>query len=211
LCEAKKILAIPLAVALLWGPSTATGTEPASIPDVDEVYPVFREWSGVRVLHIGDSNVAAGFTARLGQLVRGAGGSYQVSSWVGSRSKSWVTSGRLRTLLDEGAPHVVLVTLGTNSMKSSRPDLEAPWIRSLVRQIGPRRCFWTGPPPLLEDLHGYNEMAKEAATPCRYFDTRVMGFAPREDGKFHLTRHQGESWAMRVWSWMSTETGDDAL
>ncbi len=28
----------------------------------------------------------------------------------------------------------------------------------------------------------------------------------REDGRFHLTRSQGEAWARQVWRWMNGET-----
>jgi len=173
------------------------------IPPVDQVYPSPPDWTGVRVLHIGDSHVSAGLTAGLRKHLVHAGAIYKPQMWVGSRSKSWVASGRLRRLLDSFAPNAVVITLGTNAMANSSPDRYAHWIRKVVSHVGPRRCFWMGPPPLLEDTHGFNEMAAAAATPCRYFDTRPLGFEPRKDGKFHLTRAQGERWADAVWRWMN--------
>lgn len=181
----------------------AATPEPAPIPPVDEVYPLPPNWNGTRVLHVGDSHVSAGLTTRLRQLLRSAGAIYTPRMWIGSRSKSWVTSGRLRTALDSVSPNVVIVTLGTNAMGNDRLDRYATWIEKLVSHVGPRRCFWLGPPGLLDDTNGFNEMAKGACRPCRYFDTRALGFEPRADGKFHLTREQGVTWADHVWKWMN--------
>lgn len=187
------------------------------IPPVDHVYPPPPDWTGARVLHIGDSHVSAGLTARLRKHLTRAGAIYRPRMWVGSRSKSWVASGRLRRLLDSFAPNAIVITLGTNAMGNSRPDRYARWIRKVVSHVGPRRCFWMGPPSLLEDPHGFNEMAAAAAAPCRYFDSRSLGFEPRKDGKFHLTRAQGKLWADAVWRWMNEPApaaaweGSDAL
>ena len=60
----------------------------APIPSADEVYPDPPDWSGKRVLHIGDSHVSAGFTSRLGRLFREAGARYSPQMWIGSRSRS---------------------------------------------------------------------------------------------------------------------------
>lgn len=185
--------------------SAVAAVEIRPIEDVDEVYPPPISWSGRRVLHIGDSHVSAGLVAGLRKRIKAEGAVYKAIHWVGSRSKSWVVSGRLRRLLREHSPHVVIVTLGTNVIKTPRPKRNAPWIRSMVKMIGPRRCFWLGPPPLIADRHGFNEMAQSACKPCRYFDTRELGFSKREDGKFHLTKRQGRIWAQQVWQWMNGE------
>ena len=192
-----------LTILLVAATTAVAAAEVPRLADVDDVYPPAISWSGKRVLHIGDSHVSAGLTSGLRGHIKSEGARYKPVEWIGSRSKSWVVSGRFRRLLRKHAPHVVIVTLGTNVMKGRRQDLNAPWIRTLVRMIGPRQCFWIGPPSLIKDRFGFNEMAESASKPCRYFDTRVLGFRKRKDGKFHLSRRQGRAWADQVWMWMN--------
>jgi len=210
-----------LAAAYLLAASAAVAAKPigpaAPLPDVDEVYPAPVIWEGARVLHIGDSHVSRGLTGRLRIHLARAGARYRTEMWVGSRSKSWVASGRLAGLLSEHHPNVVLVTLGTNAMRSAHPEKYCQWIRSLSHRVGPRRCFWIGPPPLVEGKEDSEllDLLPEHSRPCRYFDTRQLGFSPRKDGKFHLTRRQGERWADAIWLWMNggidPNAGEDAL
>lgn len=196
-------IAIACGVLLFTG-SIAAHFPVTPVPDVDRVYPLSFDWTGLRILHIGDSHVYAGLTSTLRKHLRSGGARYTPVNWIGSRSKSWVASGKLRRLLDRHSPNVVIVTLGTNAMKIRKPKKYAHWIRSLVRRIGPRACYWMGPPSLLEDRFGFNEILAEASAPCRYFDTRKMGFPRREDHHFHLTRAQGERWGESVWEWMNS-------
>jgi len=203
-----------LSALLLAAAGTAGAAEVRQLDDVDDIYPPAIDWDGLRVLHVGDSHVSAGLVAGLRAHIRSAGGWYKPVNWVGSRSKSWVVSGRLRRLLQEHGPQVVIVTLGTNVIKERRPQRQVPWIRSMVKMIGPRRCFWLGPPPLINDRYGYNEMAASACRPCRYFDTRMLEFPKRKDGKFHLSAGQGRTWAEQVWAWMNGDwppARDDAV
>jgi hypothetical protein len=198
-----RLLASIRAALMIAASCCGAATDVIPIDAVDEVYPPPIAWDGKRVLHIGDSHVSAGLTAGLRQQLRQGGARYKPIYWIGSRAKTWVVSGRLKRLLRKHGPNVVIVTLGTNAMKNRHTDRHAPWIRSLVRLIGPRRCFWLGPPSLIRDRHRYNEMAESACKPCRYFETRVLGFQRRLDGKFHLTRSQGRHWASQAWSWMN--------
>ena len=195
-------------LALLASTTDAGLLPPAPLPSPDEVYPTPPDWRGVRVLHVGDSNVAAGLVAGLRKAFSGAGALYQPHGWVGSRSRSWVVSGLLTKLIREIAPQVVVVTLETNTLRSPRVDVNAAWVRRFVERIGPRRCYWLGPPPLVEDAYGYGPVLAEACAPCRYFDASRLPYPMREDGKFHLTRQQGLDWAERVWAWMNGPTDE---
>jgi hypothetical protein len=181
---------------------------PVPLPGVDEVYPEPIDWSGKRVLHIGDSHVSRGLISGLRKRVRRAGGRYRAETWVGSRSKSWVASGRLRREVEEYHPQIVIVTLGGNAIRNPHPHRFEPWIRALVEKIGPRRCFWIGPPSSIPDRHGLNEVLRSACRPCRYFETRRMELEAPSEWGVHLPPAQGRRWADRVWSWMN---GEDAL
>ncbi len=185
----------------LW--STTADSEPFEHPDVDDVYPIVPDWQELTILHIGDSHVSAGLKTTLKKILKDSGGHYVADCWVGSRSKSWVTSGRLKQLLKKHNPEVVIVTLGTNIIKNHKPHRHSGWVHALSLQLGKRICYWLGPPPLLDDLYGLNAMLKTNSKPCRYFDARILDIEKRADGKFHLSKHQGESWAEKVWLWMN--------
>jgi hypothetical protein len=192
-----------ITVALLLARGSGLLAGPLEIADVDEVYPEVPYWPKARILHIGDSHVSFGFKRALARRFREAGATFKQKSWKGSRTKSWVASGKARRLIAEFQPTVVVVTLGTNEMKYDKPERQLSWIRALVDRIGARMCYWLGPPPLIEDRRGYNDFVSHNVAPCRYFDSRVLEVGRRSDGRFHLTRAEGEAWAAMVWRWMN--------
>jgi hypothetical protein len=132
-----------------------------------------------------------------------AGSVFRQETWVGSKAKSWVISGKASDLMRSFQPNVVLITLGTNTMKTKKPERELSWIRALINRVHKAECYWIGPPPLIDDIHGYNEWLKQHIAPCRYFDSRVLNFQKRSDRKFHLTKEQGATWAELVWLFMN--------
>lgn len=199
-----KITNLPI-IAFSLLSATALGG-PIELAPVDEVYPIAPNWHGINVLHIGDSHVSAGLRSGLERQLKRVGANYHPVCWSGSRSKSWITSGRLKRLLKKHHPAVVIVTLGTNAMQHERKDLYSVWIRALAKQLNGRICYWLGPPPLIDDLIDFNRLLRVNSAPCRYFDSRVLGTPKRKDGKFHMTRTQGETWADTVWRWMNSET-----
>jgi hypothetical protein len=173
------------------------------IPEAEEVYPIVPNWQKARILHIGDSHLSFGFKREMARHFREAGAKFLQKRWKGSRTKSWITSGRAKHLIDVFRPTVVVVTLGTNEMKDDKPERNGSWVRALIDRIGNRICYWLGPPPLLEDKNGYNDFMAGHVAPCRYFDSRSLSLPLRDDGRFHLTRQQGETWAELVWRWMN--------
>jgi hypothetical protein len=201
--RAKTSITVSVAVALGLGCTLEVSAKPLPIPNVDTVYPFVPDWRVSRILHFGDSHVSSGLKASLARHFRQAGAQFHQERWVGSRSKSWVASGRLRHLIAAFRPNVVLITLGTNEMRSKTPSRSAAWIHEIVNGLNGAVCYWMGPPPLIEDKNGYNEMAKKAVKPCRYFDSRTLNMKPRSSGSFHLTRSQGTVWGDRVWHWMN--------
>jgi hypothetical protein len=197
----RSVTVLMLIAVLLHSSDTVAG--PLRIVDVDDAYPIIPEWPGLTVLHIGDSHVSAGLKIGLARHLKAVGALYLPICWVGSQAKSWVVSGKLRKLIVEHKPDVVIVTLGTNIMKNAAPSRYEGWVRALVEKLGGRTCYWLGPPPLLDDEKGFNEMLKTNTGPCRYFDARALSLSKRDDGKFHLTKAQGEAWAEQVWLWMN--------
>ena len=200
--------ALVVALALAASPTGAGLLPVAPLPSADEVYPTPPDWRGVRVLHFGDSNVAAGLVAGLRRAFTDAGAVYEAHGLVGSRSKTWIVSGLLTQLIREVAPRVVVVTLETNTLKSPRVEANAAWVRRVVARIGPRQCYWLGPPPLIDDAYGYGPILARACAPCRYFDTSRLPYPKPASGRFHLTRQQGLDWAERAWAWMNGKAGE---
>ncbi len=185
-----------------FGAKAPIGT-PLPIADVDDVYPMVRDWAHARILHIGDSQLSRGYKSTLAAFFAEAGATFQQETWVGSKAKSWVVSGRASNLMRSFRPNVVLITLGTNTLRYQKPARERSWVLALIDRTAGTECFWIGPPPLIDDLHGYNEWLKKNTAPCRYFDSRVMDFQKRSDRKFHVTSEQGAIWAERVWQFMN--------
>jgi hypothetical protein len=159
-------------------------------------------WSGVSVLHIGDSMVSRGLTRRFGELIRAAGGAYRARSWTSSNAARWSTGEHLRDLLWETMPDVVLVTLGTNEYLIPEPHEYARWYERLAALVGSRRrCFWIGP-PRLPGSDAFIEAVATRTAPCPFFDSR--GVPPPRDGPRHdhYGAEGGAAWADAVWAWM---------
>lgn len=201
----KPLLKIATAICIVLSTCSVTAqlsVEP--IPDGSQVYPISPNWTGERVLHIGDSHLAnKGLTLNLREKFSRAGAHYYVNSWIGSRSKSWLTSGRLRRALEDKRPSTVLVTLGTNALKNKRPDKYADWIKGIRNKIGNRKCYWIAPPALIEDKYGFYDVLKQNAAPCKVFDSRTIQFKTSTQNVYHLSHNQAGRWADHIWAWMN--------
>lgn len=173
---------------------------PVEIPPAE----VRVTWTGLTVVHIGDSQVANGLTQGLARRVREAGGRYVSAGWVSSNAARWLGADRLRDLLHDQLPEIVLVTLGTNEYLVG--DLEhylANYERLAARVGGPRRCFWIGPPGL-PGIDRFVEAARTRTAPCPYFDSRRI---EPDSGRSrdHLSAARGEEWAEAIWDWIGTQ------
>ena len=171
-----------------------------------EVLPATAQvrWTGVTVLHIGDSLVAGGLTNRLAQRVREAGGRYVPEGWVSSNAPRWLGSERLPQLLREHVPDVVLVTLGTNEYEVGSREEYLDWYGRLAGRLGAqRRCFWIGP-PRLPGADPFVEAARRRTAPCPYFDSRGIEPDVGRD-RDHLSKSRGENWADEIWEWLGKQ------
>ncbi len=191
-----------LALALILAASLAICAK-LDIPPPEALYPFVPRWQGTHVLHLGDSHVSRGLREELSRSFKRAGAHYKTDMWVGSRSRSWVVTGRLARSLRHHNPDIVIVTLGTNEMPFATPEHHRPWVEKIVSHIKDRACYWIGPPPLITDeTGGFNEMLERSTKPCRYFDSRLLGLKPKPGGHFHLSREQGQCWGRLVWLWL---------
>jgi hypothetical protein len=200
-CRASKAAVLIFAFNFML--SAAALGAPLPIADIDDVYPIVPNWKRARILHIGDSQLSGSYKASMARFFSKAGAVFRQETWVGSRSKSWVVSGKAAGLAKSFRPSVAVITLGTNIIKSKHPKRHLSWIRALIRRVGAKQCYWIGPPPLIPDLYGYNDLMAENTAPCRYFDSRALDFPRRKNGRFHLSGKQGAIWAERVWRFMN--------
>lgn len=161
-------------------------------------------WTGLTVVHIGDSQVANGLTHGLARRVREAGGHYVSAGWVSSNAARWLGSDRLRDLLHDRLPEIVLVTLGTNEYAVEDLEHYLESYERLAERVGAhRRCFWIGP-PALPGVDRFVEAARTRTAPCPFFDSRRIepDSGRRRD---HLSAARGEEWAEAIWAWIGTQ------
>ncbi|MBN2526855.1 MAG: SGNH/GDSL hydrolase family protein [Deltaproteobacteria bacterium] len=187
---------------------TAKSLADSAIQNAESANSAVRDWHGVRVLHIGDSNLENwGLKGTLRKKFKQAGADYTVSAWKGSSSRSWLRSGRLQRLLQKKAPHVVLVNLGTNISKADDPTVYMRFVTSVAMKIAPRECYWVAPPPLIDDEHGFYNMLQSASKPCIFLDSRRIDFEiPANRRVFHLDKRQSTVWAEQIWKWLNEPT-----
>lgn len=180
--------------------STDTDTATAEDSDTEEALDE-NPWKNRRVLHIGDSHLANwGIRSTLKEKFRSAGARYQAVPWIGSNSRGWLVTGKLRKLLRAKSPNIVLINLGTNAFKYKNPKVYAKWITRVVKKIQPRKCYWISPPPFFEDKHGFYDILKEASIPCTFVDSRKAQLDITVDEKhFHLSKEQSARWAEMIW------------
>ncbi|MBI5499898.1 MAG: SGNH/GDSL hydrolase family protein [Deltaproteobacteria bacterium] len=161
-------------------------------------------WTGLSVLHIGDSLAAGRYGRRLGELVREAGGTYRLEGWEGAGAPRWLGSDRLAHLLRDVVPDIVIVTLGTNEYELHDPAEYLHWWDRLAERVGERRCFWIGP-PRLEGVDQFVEEARGRTGPCPYFDSRPVAVPNAGRARDHFGNERAEAWAEAVWGWIATQ------
>lgn len=160
--------------------------------------------AGKTVLHVGDSMVGgtggltkaleARFSAEGAKLVR----DYKVSESLVSFDKS----PRLRELVLQHKPDIVVITLGTNDALVPHPEAYAANVRSIVKRASARECYWMGPPLWKADT-GIVAMLRDNVAPCRFFDASKLELQRRSDG-IHPTDKGGADWAAAFWSYMTS-------
>lgn len=167
--------------------------------------PVALAWSGMSVLHLGDSHVASGLTAGLRERLRARGARYHSDYWVSASTARWAYSSRLTELMWRWRPDAVIVTLGSNEAHYPNAARYASHMQRLIARFRDRPCYWIGP-PRYEHIRVDRMVEWQSANAgrCAYFDSRGIE-APRGHTRLHFTREGGLVWADAVWKWMNGE------
>jgi acyl-CoA thioesterase-1 len=156
--------------------------------------------AGKTVLHVGDSMVGGkgGLSKALEQRFTGEGArlvrDYKVSESIVSYDKST----KLKALIAKHHPDIVIVTLGTNDVFVPFPATMAGNVRNIVGRIGPRECYWMGPPTWKPDT-GIVQVLRDNVAPCKFYDSSSLKLQRAGDG-IHPTDRGGAEWAASFWT-----------
>lgn len=176
----------------------AAVSEGASATDASAPAPPSLQ--GKVVLHVGDSMVGGtgGLTKALESRFTAEGARFLREYKVSESLVSFDKSPRLRDLVTQHQPDVVIITLGTNDALVPHPDAYAANVRSIVKRVGARECYWMGPPLWKADT-GIVAMLRDNVAPCRFFDGSKLELQRRSDG-VHPTDKGGADWATAFWT-----------
>ncbi|HEU4533782.1 MAG TPA: SGNH/GDSL hydrolase family protein [Polyangiaceae bacterium] len=169
--------------------------------------------SGPIVLHVGDSFVASGLAQALRPRFEALGLRYFTAAKTSAFIPTLPADVRLRTLVANYRPVLVLITLGANDITAFDPEGRAAAVRSLVALLGPIPCLWTLPPPWKDDERSRTllRVIEREAAPCRTFDATPFAHQIRRtsDG-IHPSAEGGAYWAEVLWAWLGVADPDPA-
>ena len=198
-------------------PSTSSGTdthEPnptENSADAGRAEPTARDEAsaetlpkGTRVLQIGDS-FADALGGNLGKMLRAAEVKSNLEFETPSYIPNWSYGAKLRNLIANYQPDLVLITLGANEIEIPHPDERVKPIKHLVSVLGGRPCVWIAPPLWKPDT-GLLKVLSENVAPCRYLDSNLyVHDLPRAHDKIHPSLEGREIWAKMVFDWLIKE------
>ncbi|MBQ7634011.1 MAG: SGNH/GDSL hydrolase family protein [Bacteroidaceae bacterium] len=214
------LLAIPLLLLIVWAflsEDFSGGTLPARadfsalLPDTEarmadslttaEPQEKQVDTTAQRILFFGDSMVE-GLMGRIAQ--RATAGSHDITSvvWYSSGTRQWADTDTLQHFINEVQPTYVLVCLGANQLFVRNLHEVDKEIERIVERLGGTPFVWISPPNWKDDT-GINELIIKHVGPDRYFDSRHLSLARRNDHA-HPTAAAAREWADTVCNWLST-------
>lgn len=163
--------------------------------------------AGKVVLHTGDSMVGgnAGLTKALETKFKAEGARF-ISDYQTSVSiMTFDHSPRLRNLLAQHKPDIVILTLGANDVFVPFPQALTANVEAIAKRIAPRECYWMGPPTWKPDT-GIVAIVRDHSAPCRFFDSSSLHLQRAGDG-IHPTDKGGAEWADKFWRFFKAPAG----
>jgi acyl-CoA thioesterase-1 len=157
--------------------------------------PLPRDLHGKTVLHAGDSMVGGngGLAKALGRYFTGEGARFVRDAEVAVSIRKYSQAPRFRRLLDHYKPDIVILTLGANDVFLPYPEYFGAYVESIVKTVGPRECYWVGPPTWKPDT-GIVGVIRAHAGSCKFFDSSALDIARAKD-RIHPNDEGGATWA----------------
>jgi lysophospholipase L1-like esterase len=187
----RAVVALILASAALWG--GLVGAEEVAAPPAE---------APERVLVVGDS-MAWALANALRPLVEQEGGKFRVRSRTSDSIRGYAVNHKMQSDVRETRPDVVIISLGANEALVPRPEGLATYIQRIVKEVGPRECYWVGPPMWRPDT-GVVKLLAEHASPCRFFNSSELTLERRPDG-IHPNPEGSKVWAQAVYDWIKAQ------
>jgi acyl-CoA thioesterase-1 len=155
------------------------------------------------VVHTGDSMVGGGLCKALAPMFKEDGTKFVRDVWESASLVAFADSDRLPKLMKRYDPDLVLLTLGANDVFDKHPENMIRYIETIVKKVGDRDCYWIGP-PLWKGDHGLNDVIREHAAPCVFYDSSHLTLQ-RAGDHIHPTEKGGAVWADAFWSFFRGE------
>jgi hypothetical protein len=133
----------------------------------------------------------------LRRMYRRRGATYTILGTESSTTLSWAADHGMQRAVEEHAPQVILISLGSNELFDPAPEGRAAAIRTVVAETGGRPCLWIGPPAWKRD-RGFLAVLQANLGHCHYLDSLELKLPRGPDGK-HPNWTGGYRWASRVW------------
>ena len=153
---------------------------------------------------IGDS-LAQGVAPALAALARDTPVNFAMSGRQSTNVRDW-DNGLLPAILGSPPPALVLISLGTNSLRGNDPagqGAEAGALIDRIRAAGVRDVAWIGPPDLAGDTGAFRPALEKACAErgVRIFDSQALPL-PKDASGIHLTREGYATWAKAIAAWV---------
>ena len=139
-----------------------------------------------------------GLTRALDQRFTAEGAKFIRDFKVSESIVSFDHSPKLKGLIEKHHPDIVIITLGTNDVFVPYPASMAGNVQNIVKRVGPRECYWMGPPTWKPDT-GIVQVLKDNVAPCKFFDSSNLKLQRGGDG-IHPTDRGGAEWATSFWT-----------
>lgn len=115
---------------------------------IDYTVPVIDKLQGKTVMLIGESNVNAGFTQYFGAFIKQSGAKYKSYSSVGISIITWCRTGKVKQLITEHKPDIVIFMVGGNDVYTPYPKYLIPDIECMLKSVKHIPFYWIIPPNL---------------------------------------------------------------
>lgn len=161
-----------------------------------------------RVLLIGDS-MTGWLAERLNAFGEENGFEADAVVWDGSTIKKWAAAApRLKEIVEDVNPDMVLICLGLNELLERRPERHEKELAKIIEATGDRRIIWIGPPSWPGKGKGktLNEWLKEQMGEDSFFQSNELELKRQSRRNPHPSRAGIETWAAAFAEWLAENT-----